>query len=176
VSKNIHDIKRVAREGIIHVLLNEEVEHERRIIMIGDWTFANIQKDVESILNDEASAIFYDAGLLAGKETSKLLLNEWKERGKDFIKRWVRFYEETGTGWFKVKKFDINFEKEEAIMQITNSFIVTGYGKSKEPICHFLNGYFAGTLESILGKKITSKETMCEAKGDPYCEFKLETY
>ena len=71
-------------------------------------------------------------------------------------------------------------------MRAYNSYESLGYremyGKSDVPRCYMLSGVAAsfmelifspGTLESKFGKYF-SEETMCIAKGDPYCEFVIE--
>ena len=43
--------------------------------------------------------------------------------------------------------------------------------KSSKPACHFTRGMVAGSAERIFGESVTCEEAMCEAAGDPYCEF-----
>lgn len=47
------------------------------------------------------------------------------------------------------------------------------FAKTKEPQCFFLSGMLAGVWTVALGKKTESKETKCNVKGDPVCEFTI---
>jgi len=56
---------------------------------------------------------------------------------------------------------------------VEGSFEAKGYGKSTIPVCHFLRGYLAGFLSTILVAKVELLETKCLAKGDGHCEFQV---
>jgi len=134
-------------------------------------TFVNIQKAIESILNEEASALLYEASINAGKDSTRMLLK--KIKNKNFLKEWFKFYSSNGCGGFKMKKINIDSNKGGYI-QIKQSFIAEEYGKSKKPVCDFLAGFFVGMLEEIYKKEYTCEETKCITKGDKHCEFKIE--
>jgi len=42
------------------------------------------------------------------------------------------------------------------------------------PTGHIFRGIIAGLVEAYTGRKVKAKETSCVAKGDPYCEIKIE--
>lgn len=171
MSKQLYEITRVENEAWIR-MLGERV----RVIVLRAGTFVDLQKQIEAILGDEASALFYEAGIRAGRESTKVLLEEWEERGMDFLKRWGKFYQSAGVGWFKLENINIGFEKAKGYVRVKQSFIAEEYGKSDQPVCHFLCGFFASVLQEVLGEKLTCEEVKCTAKGDPYCEFEFEKY
>ena len=49
-------------------------------------------------------------------------------------------------------------------------------GVSDKPVCSFTRGNIAGAASYVLGKTMTAEETMCEAKGDPYCLVRIRPY
>lgn len=171
MSKQLYEMTRVENEAWIRML-----RACVRVIVLRAGTFVDLQKQIEAILGDEASALFYEAGIRAGRESTRVLLEEWEERGINFLKRWGEFYQSAGVGWFKLEDININFEKENGNIQIKQSFIAEEYGKSDQPVCHFLCGFFAGVLQEVLGEKLTCEEVKCTAKGDPHCEFKFKKY
>jgi len=144
----------------------------RRVIVLRAGTFVDIQKSVENLLGEEAQALFYEAGIRAGRGSAKVQLEKWGERGEDFIKKWGKFY--TSVGWLKIEKININ--KQNKQIRIKKSFIADEYGESDKPVCHFLAGFFVGVFKEVFSEELTCEETMCTAKGDPCCEFKLEKY
>ena len=162
--ENIYKIKRIKNKAYIEQL-------GERVVTIRAKTFVNFQKVIESIIGEEAKALFYEASINAGKDTTKKLIK--KIKNKDFINKLSKFYDSNGCGWFKIKKIDIDPEKGGYI-QINQSFIAEEYGKSEKPVCDFLAGYFVGIFEEIFKKEYTCEENKCIAKGDKYCEFKIE--
>ncbi|MEM3406437.1 MAG: V4R domain-containing protein [Nitrososphaerota archaeon] len=162
--EEIYEIKRIKNEAYIKQL-------DRRVIILRAKTFVNLQKAIESISDEEAKALLYEASINVGKDSTKELLKEIKN--KDFFKKLSKFYSSNGCGWFKIKKINIDPNKGGNI-QIEQSFIAEEYGKSEKPVCDFLAGYFVGMLEEIYKKEYTCEETKCIAKGDKYCEFKIK--
>jgi len=165
--KNIYEIKRMKNKAYIKQL-------GERIITLRAKTFVNLQKAIESIIGEEATALFYEACINAGKDTTKILTKKLGGKGIDFLKKLGEFYNSNGCGWFKIKKIDIDPEKGGYI-QIEQSFIAEEYGKSEKPVCDFLAGFFVGAFNEVFGKEFACEETKCIAKGDKYCEFKIQT-
>ena len=48
---------------------------------------------------------------------------------------------------------------------------ITVKGKKKKPNCRFIRGYLNGIYSRYFNKEVEVIETMCIAKGDPYCRF-----
>ena len=171
MGEEIYDVDRVQNEAWIRLL-----ESGVRVIVMRAGTLVDIQKGVEATIGDEASVVFYEAGMRAGKNSTKVLLEEWEERGRGFLKRWGDFYNSSGVGWFKLEEIEVDFEKGNGHIRIKQSFIADKYGSSERPVCHFMCGFFVGVLEEILEGKLMCKETRCISKGDPCCEFQFEKY
>ena len=171
MNEQVYEITRVENEARIR-MLGAGV----RVVIMRAGTFVDLQKQIEAILGDDASALFYEAGICAGRESTKVLLEEWEERGMEFLKKWSGFYQSAGVGWFKIEDININFEKENGYIRVKQSFIAEEYGKSNQPVCHFLCGFFSGVLQEAFGEKLTCEEVKCTAKGDQYCEFKFRRY
>jgi predicted hydrocarbon binding protein len=67
----------------------------------------------------------------------------------------------------------LNFQKRKAVVRIRNS-VTTRQTKAKEPVCHLISGFIAGASTIIFSKKAECLEIRCEAKGDPFCEFRVD--
>ena len=147
-----------------------------RVVVLRAGTFVDLLKSVEATLGDEASALFYEAGIRAGRGSARVLLEVWEERGMDFLERWGEFYGSNGVGWFKLEDVNIDFAGGNGYIRVRQSFIAGGYDKSDKPVCHFLCGQLVGLLQEVLGEKLTCEEVKCAATGDPYCEFQFEKY
>jgi predicted hydrocarbon binding protein len=171
MGEEVYKIDRVQNEAWIRIL-----EAGVRVVIMRAGTLVDLQKGVEAIIGNEASVVFYEAGIRAGKNSTKVLLEEWEERGREFLKRWGDFYKSAGVGWFKLEEIEVDFEKRNGYIRIKQSFIAEEYGSSDRPVCHFLSGFFVGVLEEIFGEKLMGKQIKCISKGDPYCEFQFEKY
>ena len=78
----------------------------------------------------------------------------------------------TNGGWGKVQA-KLNFQERKAVVRIRNS-VTTRQTKAKEPVCHFISRFITGALAVIFSKKAECVEIRCEAKGDPFCEFRVD--
>jgi predicted hydrocarbon binding protein len=145
-----------------------------RVVLLFADTFVKLQKSIEAELDDEANALFYEAGINVGKNSTRLQLNAWPERNMAFLRKQGAFYGSRGVGWFNLKELHIDWSDENAYIRTTESFIAEKYGPTDKPVCHFLAGFFVGTLEEAFHVKVSSEETQCTAKGDPCCEFRFE--
>jgi hypothetical protein len=131
----------------------------------------------------------YDAGISAGKNSTRILLESWKERGKAFLEKWSAFYGVSGVGWFKIHNMAIDLNSGTGYIRLIQSFASEEYylaphnSKLKKnditdtnPICDFLMGFFVGVFEEITSKKIECNEVKCIKKHNQYCEFQLNSY
>lgn len=144
---------------------------DSRVIILLTQTFTNLQKSMEESYGCDVKAAFYEAGHFAGTRSAKVLLKEWEERGIAFLDRWSKFYSSDGVGWFKVVSYSTNDDGHVSGITIDQSFIVDGYGKSDNSVCHFLCGFFAGGFEHIFNRHVTCEETECASAGHKHCQF-----
>jgi predicted hydrocarbon binding protein len=126
-------------------------------------------KVTEQISGSNAKGVMYKTGKSAGEQFAKTLL---KEGLKDEELKCALEIFLTNGGWGKVQA-KLNFQEQEAVVRIRNS-VTTRQTKAKEPVCHFISGFIAGALTIILGKKAECFEVRCKAKGDTFCEFRVD--
>jgi len=138
-------------------------------VLMSGSTIRSWARVTEQILGSNAKTIMYTTGKQAGEQLAKSLLkaglnhNELKPAIEIFL---------TNGGWGKVRT-KVNPQKQMAVIRIRNS-VMTRQTKAKEPVCHLIGGYLAGALGVIFSKKTECVETKCKAKGDVFCEFKVE--
>ena len=146
-----------------------------RMVILRARTIGNIMKSIEKDHGDEAVAAFYEAGIDAGRSSTRALTKEWEEEHMDFIDKWAEFYGSKGVGWFELVSVKTDDDVCITDITITDSFVAEGYGKTKKPVCHFLAGFFVGVFKESCGMDLSCEENECEAKGDSYCTFKFES-
>ena len=77
----------------------------------------------------------------------------------------------TRTGNQEVNSFE---EGSELIFQITNCSTCYGRSRVDHPVCHINVGVIKEILHWVTGgQDFQVKETLCIAKGDPFCEYRV---
>ena len=84
-------------------------------------------------------------------------------------------FEDTNLGLGKVKIRQIDFDKANANVVISNCFEAMENGSSEEPNCMFTSGFLAGLFAEVLDKTVQARETRCISQGQTECEFEIST-
>ncbi len=120
-------------------------------------------------------------GEAAGRDDARLLKQEfhpdtdldWMAMGPT-IHTWEGIVKATPD----ILEYDRNTGKFFMQGKWLNSFVaeqyVTMYGQTTFPVCWMLVGYATGYTSEFFGSPLQCKETMCVAKGDPYCQFTIK--
>ncbi len=176
MSDKVYPIEREKDGAFIYMKFREETrkKHGNRMIMFGSGTFVELQKEAESILGEEASAVFYEAGIRAGKEAGESVFIEFDERGLELLKILDEIWDSKGTGWFKVIESNYDMENKKGFLIVDQSFIAWTYGRVGKKVCHFISGFLAGAMERIFGVPMVCTEEQCHSNKDKYCEFHFE--
>ena len=82
-------------------------------------------------------------------------------------------FEDTNLGLGKVKIRNVDFDKANANVVISNCFEAMENGSSEEPNCMFTSGFLAGLFAEVLDKTVQARETRCMSQGQPECEFEI---
>jgi predicted hydrocarbon binding protein len=138
-------------------------------LLMSGSTLRSWTKVAEQNLGSSAKGIMYKTGKCVGEQFAKMLL---KEGLKDEEVKCALEIFLTNGGWGKVQA-KLNFQERKAVVRIRNS-VTTRQTKAKEPVCHFISGLIAGALAIIFSKKAECVEIRCKAKGDTFCEFRVD--
>lgn len=120
---------------------------------------------------DAADEVFYEAGLLAGREFSEHLLSRPADLG-DFVAELQRVLRELGIGVLRVEKADA--DKGEFVVTVSEDLDCSGLPDTGDTICVYDEGFIAALLESYLGRRFVVKEVDCWCTGDRTCRFTAE--
>jgi predicted hydrocarbon binding protein len=137
-------------------------------LLVSGSTLRSWATVTEQILGSGAKAVAYKTGKHTGEQFAEMLL---KKGLKDEELKCALEVFLTNGGWGKVRA-KLDFQKKIAVVRIRNS-VMTRQIKSKEPVCHFISGFIAGALSVIFSKKAECVEIRCKAKGDNFCEFRV---
>jgi len=131
-----------------------------------------IFKANRELLGSGADPIWFEAGRKVGLADGELLLPLKEEMP------WAQFMQTIGEiftsmGWGVCKVVLGDPDKKEVIIHVKNCAICRGE-ISDTAICHYLAGTVEGALQVLLNADVVCRETKCQAKGDPYCEFHVK--
>ncbi|OQC68960.1 MAG: V4R domain protein [candidate division Hyd24-12 bacterium ADurb.Bin004] len=83
-------------------------------------------------------------------------------------------------GWGRIVDYELDEEAKTYTMRVKHSYYCKNYidnhGVSTKPRCYMWLGVTAGNMDLVFGGKVNEfegVETLCEAKGDDICEFKV---
>ena len=148
--------------GRVSTLLRDGKAFVMRLV-----TFTDFKRVLEERFGSGANVIFYEVGRGCGKRSCSRLLKKYPERDR-LLKALCRHKRNEGWGKIKLK---LNMETGKGQIIVYESFEAKQYGRSQEPVCHFLKGYLEGFLSQAYNKPIKIVETACKAQGNPYCQF-----
>ena len=119
--------------------------------------------------SDEADAITYDSGYLAGTHFYNHLIGKTESVG-ELVNKLQRVLKELGIGIFRVEEHDE--ETGKIVMTVSEDLDCSGLPILSYEVCTYDEGFIAAILESALGKKFHVKEIDCWCTGDRTCRFR----
>ncbi|MBF0510414.1 MAG: 4-vinyl reductase [Deltaproteobacteria bacterium] len=118
---------------------------------------------------DTAGQIFYEAGLVAGRNFYSNMLTSGLAF-PDFIAELQKVMKDLAVGILRVEGSDL--EKLEFTLCVYEDLDCSGLPMTDETVCDYDEGFIAGILETYTGKRFVVKEIDCWATGDRVCRFK----
>ena len=118
---------------------------------------------------EEADAVFYVAGKLAGTEFYEEFLSGITDF-KVFISELQRLMEEMMVGILRIEEVDL--EAQNLILTVTEDLDCSGLPELDYEVCTYDEGLIAGILECFTGKPYEVKEVDCWCTGDRTCRFR----
>ena len=88
------------------------------------------------------------------------------EKGLEFMETFF-----TASGWGKLERNDLDFEKKYAIVNVTNSPVANECPKCELPVDTFLRGVIAGIFSIYFDTDVDCVEIKCSAQNQKSCEF-----
>jgi uncharacterized protein len=119
--------------------------------------------------SDDADAIMYQSGYLAGKHFFIHLIGETASVA-ELVKKLQSTLKDLSIGILRVEKH--NEETGEIVMTISEDLDCSGLPVLSYEVCTYDEGFIAAILESALGKKFQVKEIDCWCTGERTCRFR----
>ncbi len=120
---------------------------------------------------DAADRIFYDAGLSAGKEFFRQLIDKEKDFNS-FIKQLQDLLSTLKIGILRIEASDM--EKMHFTLTVSEDLDCSGLPVSDETICTYDEGFISGLLSEYTGQGFEVTEVDCWCSGDRVCRFEAK--
>lgn len=118
-----------------------------------------------------ADRLYYKAGLLAGRELCKNLLNKSNDFSI-FINQLQELLSNLKIGILRVEKSDL--KNMNFVFTIAEDLDCSGLPVSGETTCTYDEGFIEGVLSEYSGEKFTVQEVDCWCSGDRVCRFDIK--
>ena len=120
---------------------------------------------------DEADAIFYEAGKLAGRYFYENVVGEVSDLNH-FVKKLQDVLKDLGIGILRVEEADP--EKGAFVITVSEDLDCSGLPELDYEICIYDEGFISALMECFTGRPFRVKEIDCWCTGDRTCRFSAQ--
>lgn len=140
-----------------------------RDIMIRAEFFREMMAKLRSEFHSAADVFLYKEGMALGERSTRFYIEKY---GQDRILSSLPYFQSiySALGWARAELVSSDIAGRRAVLRLYESFECPKENGDKA-YSHFLRGFVNGAFSQIVGAETSTKEIMCQAKGDPYCEF-----
>jgi len=173
--KDIDEIKTELTMDKYHRLILAKLP----MILTPRMFFVNIQKKVDEFAGiDYSHKIYYGAAFESAYNYMENSKKVYVISGKDLLQQYLDSLSVRGWGRFEI--IQLVDEEGKGRVHLHHSAIAEEFGNVGRSVCHAWAGALAGSIQFLANEynkkiKVKGTESMCVSKGDPYCEFVLES-
>ena len=145
----------------------------RRVVILAQSAVARMLDGIRTVLGTGGYVVLYELGIDYGKELAVYFI---AKLGRDYLltnySYWLSVLAATGWGIPELKGSKEDFPN----MTVRLSSCLECDGRSsREAVCSFMRGFLSGIFSELAGHPVHCEESLCQAKGDPHCEFQLRS-
>lgn len=146
-----------------------------RYLLIRPETLAALQTALEAEIGTQrAGEILFEAGFTGGQLSARKYKETFGFEDRQVVEFMCRMGGEIGWGHFRLTEMDT--EAQRLVVSIDQSPFALAYpSKAHAGVCHFTRGVMAGVASGIFHETTAALEPLCVAKGDPRCQFVIES-
>jgi len=140
-----------------------------RDVMIRAEFLRDMMRKLKDEFQSAADVFLYKEGMALGESAEKFYIERY---GADEIFHALAYFQSfySALGWAKPELVSVDIPGRKATLRLYESFECPKE-KGNKAYSHFLRGFINGSFSTLLGVKTSTKEVMCQTKGDSCCEF-----
>lgn len=138
---------------------------------------ADMQAELESLSGKAAKGMLYRVAFRSGRRAVEALALATPAGATDEerIARLQRLQDVTRASGHGISEVAVvSLARREVTMGMDDSLLASMHAPSREPVCHYYEGFLAGFVTAVLGAPVEAVETECRAKGDARCLFRTK--
>lgn len=144
----------------------------KRVVIFRRTVYEALFKGIRERFGTAGEVMLYYVGFNIGYQAySDYVSTTGSDKPETLVELAKTFLRTMGWGVFEIVKMDL--EKGEAQVRVYNGFECEIGGGGEASYGHFSRGLVAGFFTRLLDRDVKAVETMCIAKGDPWCEFTI---
>ena len=159
------------KEG--HILFKGE-----RLIITPPGTYSKLYNRLTEIVGKGgAASALYIGAKESAKPLYRLALKIYREEKLKSEKTFGNALEDLMSiaGYGKAKAVKVDLNKPEVIIRMCGILTPSEIVESDVPVCHIERGILTGFIECVTQKSCIGQEVKCQAMGDEYCEFVINS-
>lgn len=140
-----------------------------RDVMVRAEFFRDMMAKLRREFHSAADVFLYKEGMALGERSMKFYVEKY---GQDRIISSLSYFQSmySALGWARAELVSADIPARRVVLRLYESFECPKENGDKV-YSHFLRGFVNGAFSQIMGSEISTKEIMCQARNDPYCEF-----
>ena len=148
-----------------------------RVLILPVDVSSALNKGLTKVVGKSVVATLYPSGKEIGNSIFDLFVKIYGYdaiKSEDEYKKAVEDFVSLG-GFGRMEITDIDLKKGSCVLRGWGFPEVISITDSEEPVCHLMRGICSRFMELVTSKPFDGVEVKCQAKGDEYCEIRMNT-
>lgn len=148
-----------------HELVRQAILEES--VLVDKQGIVALYDAVHRMMGFGLGGLLYRAGKTGGIRGARALAERFGLAGEELLEALLVAFNTARWG-----RAELDRSSEPWTLHVYDSVLGQGL-QSKKPVCHPIAGYWAGFLETVLGRPVDVRETQCMAAGADHCVFEI---
>ncbi len=145
---------------------------DNRAVIVRDTVFSKLINCLKDVWGTAGCAIFYYTGREVGRELFETWSRAFRLKGRTLVEAMLHVARLFGL-WEDFELTEYDERAKRATLKLYGN-VECRHSRSEEPNSHFLRAIAEEVFSRALNARLKAEERRCIARGDPYCEIRME--